>query len=229
MVEAYMSKQQSSGSQAPIGTKAAFDTASENGSPIARPVTTTENAASESQPSPPRESGVPDVTDARKEFAYAVHKYVRDNIQLADQKAAFFFTGATALLAFLFKNGTSEYWIKPLMQWNVIDITAFVAMGGLGAGSLLAISVVWPRLPGSRRGFIFWEAVAEYETAREYADDVARLSAATLSQCVSEHCHDLSKVCRAKYKHLRFSIWLCSIGLAASVCIFLFGHAMAVP
>ena len=80
------------------------------------------------------------------------------------------------------------------MQWNVLDITGFVAMAGLGAGALLAISVVLPRLPGSRRGFIFWEAIAEYETAREYSNDLASLSTATLSQSVSEHCYDLSKI-----------------------------------
>lgn len=130
---------------------------------------------------------------------------------------------ATALLAFPFKNGASNYWIKPFMQWNALDITAFAAMAGLGAGALLAISVVLPRLPGSRRGFIFWEAIAEYETAREYSNDLTGLSAATLSQCVSEHCYDLANICRMKYRRLRLSVWFCSVGLAAAVCIFIFG------
>jgi hypothetical protein len=214
--------------QAQAGTKATFESATDvSRNAIARPAAMPENFPSESQPSPPRESIEPDATSPRADFSYAVHKYVRDNIQLADQKATFFFTGATALLAFLFKNGTSNYWIKPLMQWNVLDITGFVAMAGLSAGALLAISVVLPRLPGSRRGFIFWEAIAEYETAREYSNDLARLSAATLSQSVSEHCYDLSKICRIKYKRLRLSIWFCSAGLAAAVCIFLFGGPVA--
>jgi len=224
-----MSNQPTSETQAPAGTKVAFETTTDmSRNAIARPVTSTDHVPSELQPSPPRESTLADATSTRTEFSYAVHKYVRDNIQLADQKAIFFFTGATALLAFLFKNGSSNYWIKPLMQWNVMDITACLAMAGLGAGALLAISVVWPRLPGSRRGFIFWEAIAEYETAREYSNDLAGLSAATLSQCVSDHCYDLSKICRTKYRRLRLSVWCCSVGLAAAVCIFLFGGGVAI-
>jgi hypothetical protein len=224
-----MSNQSTSANQAPAGTKTSFETAIDaGGNAIARPVTPPNDIPSESQPSQPRESAPADVTSARTDFSNAVHKYVRENIQLADQKATFFFTGATALLAFLFKNATSSYWLKPLMQWNVLDITAFIAMAGLGAGALLAISVVWPRLPGSRRGYIFWEAIAEFETAREYSDDLASLTASTLSQCVSQHCYDLSQICRTKYKRLRLSIWVCSVGLAAAVCIFLFGGQIAV-
>jgi hypothetical protein len=224
-----MSNQATSENQAAAGTKTTLEAeidATQNA--IARPVMPPNEIPTESQPSPPREAALADVTSARTDFSNAVHKYVRENIQLADQKATFFFTGATALLAFLFKNATSTYWLKPVMQWNVLDITAFIAMAGLGAGALLAISVVWPRLPGSRRGYIFWEAIAEFETAREYSDDLASLSAATLSQCVSQHCYDLSQICRTKYKRLRLSIWICSVGLAAAVCIFLLGGQVAV-
>jgi hypothetical protein len=107
------------------------------------------------------------------------------------------------------------------MQWNILDILAFVAMASLAVGSLLAVIVVLPRLPGSRRGYIFWEAVAEYDSARQYSDDLVKLSAASFAQCIAEHCHDLSKVCRTKYKYLRLSIWACAIGLFGSLWIFM--------
>src|ERR1700692_1339153 len=48
---------------------------------------------------------------ARTRFFDGNHKYIRDNIRLADQKATFFFTGATALLAFLYKNDVSSRWL----------------------------------------------------------------------------------------------------------------------
>jgi Family of unknown function (DUF5706) len=188
--------------------------------PISRPPTRPETGNLERQPTPTAELEI-DSADSRRIFADSVHKYIRENIQLADQKAAFFFTASTALLAFLYKNGTSSYWMKPIMQWNILDTLAFIAMTSLAIGSLLSVTVVLPRLPGSRRGYIFWEAVAEYESARQYSDDLVKLSSASFAQCIAEHCHDLSKVCRTKYLYLRLSIWACAIGLFGSLCIFM--------
>jgi hypothetical protein len=147
---------------------------------------------------------------------------VREYIRLADQKAAFLFTAATALLAFLYRAGVSARWLRPIMQWNVLDLAACVAMIGLAAGALLALLVVLPRTPGSRRGVLFWEAIAEYQNGREYSDELRLLSAGTLSQITSEHCFDLARVCRAKYKVLQAAIWTGALGLAASLVVFLF-------
>lgn len=182
----------------------------------------------EPQPSPPALGADDARSEARAQFVGAVHQYIRENIQFVDQKATFFATGATALLAFLYNQDLAEAWMKPLMQWNLLDLAAFVAMAGLAIGTVLALVVVRPRTPGSRRGFVFWEAIAEYDTARQYADDVAQLTPATLSQSIAEHCHDLSRVCRVKYKYLRCSIYSCSAGLLASICVFMFaGFDMA--
>jgi hypothetical protein len=133
------------------------------------------------------------------------------------------FTAATALLAFLYKNGVSGRWLKPLMHWNVLDTIGFVAMTALALGVLLALVVVIPRTPGSRRGFLFWEAIAEYESGRQYSDELRLLSAATLSQVKAEHCFDLARVCRMKYRVLRAAIWTGAVGLVASLFVFLFG------
>lgn len=155
-------------------------------------------------------------------FAESVHQYVREYIRLADQKAAFLFTGATALLAFLYKNDGSARWLKPIMQWNILDTITFLAMTGLALGVLLALLVVTPRTSGSRRGYLFWEAIAEYDSARQYADEVMQLTSATLVQVKAEHCFDLARVCRSKYRMLRAAMWAGAIGLAASLCVFLF-------
>jgi len=160
--------------------------------------------------------------DARERFAESVHQYVREYIRLADQKATFLFTGATALLAFLYKNEVSSRWLKPVMQWNILDTVVFIAMTALALGVLLALLVVIPRTPGSRRGLLFWEAIAEYDSGRQYSDELRLLSSATLFQIKAEHCFDLARVCRSKYRALRAAIWVGAVGLAASVFVFLF-------
>ena len=159
---------------------------------------------------------------ARTQFVGSVHEYVRDNIRLADQKATFFFTGATALLAFLYRNEVSARWLKPPMQWNLLDMAAFVAMVALALGAFLALLVIIPRTPGSRRGFIFWEAIAEYDNGRDYADQCSMLSPATLFQIKAEHSYVLAGICRQKYRWLRFALWVGAVGLGAALVVFLF-------
>src|SRR6266545_1720993 len=156
------------------------------------------------------------------EFTSFTHQYIRDFINLADQKATFFFTGATALLGFLYSKNVSGRWLKPVMTWNILDTIAFVAMAALAGGAFLALLVIIPRTPGSRRGFLFWEAIAEYDTGRQYADELWLLSSPTLFQVKAEHCFDLAKVARRKYKMLRCALWTGAVGLAGALFVFLF-------
>jgi len=176
---------------------------------------------SEGQPTSDTSGSVQDL-EARRTFVDSVHEYIREYIRLADQKATFLFTGATALLAFLYTSGVSRRWLKPIMQWNILDTVAFIAMTALAVGVFLALWVVIPRTSGSRRGFLFWEAIAEYETGRQYSDELRLLSPPTLSQLKAEHCFDLAHICRQKYKVLRAAIWVGAVGLAASVVVFVF-------
>jgi hypothetical protein len=190
--------------------------------PLPTPSGGGDTVSDKQQPAAPTSTASPGDADARERFAESVHQYVREYIRLADQKAAFLFTGATALLAFLYKNGVSARWLKPVMQWNILDTVTFVAMTTLALGVLLALLVVIPRTSGSRRGFLFWEAVAEYDTGRQYSDEVRLLSSATLFQVKAEHCFDLARVCRQKYRMLRAAIWAGAVGLTASLFVFLF-------
>lgn len=190
--------------------------------PLPTPTGGAETVSDKQQPTSPASAALLDDAEARERFTESVHQYVREYIRLADQKAAFLFTGATALLAFLYKNGVSARWLKPVMQWNILDTVTFVAMTALALGVLLALLVVIPRTSGSKRGYLFWEAIAEYDTGRQYSDDVRLLSSATLVQVKAEHCFDLARVCRQKYKMLRAAVWAGAIGLAASLCVFLF-------
>lgn len=160
--------------------------------------------------------------DHRLRFAEETHQYIREYIRLADQKATFFFTGGTALLAFLYKANVSSHWLKPIMTWNVLDVVAFVAMAALAVAALASMLVVIPRTPGSLRGYLFWEAIAEYESARTYADEVSQLSSASLFQIKAEHSYDLARVCRRKYRLLRLALRVGAVGLGAALLVFLF-------
>ncbi len=181
-----------------------------------------EAGADRQQPAPPVSLTAPADSEARERFVEATHQYVREYIRHADQKASFLFTGATALLAFLYKNGVSSRWLKPVMDWNILDMVAFLAMTALALGVFFALLVVVPRTSGSRRGYLFWEAIAEYDSGRQYSDELRLLSRATLCQVKAEHCFELAKVCSKKYRMLKIAIWTGAIGLAAAVLVFLF-------
>lgn len=166
-------------------------------------------------------ASTPADAQARLQFAEATHQYIRSYISLADQKATFFFTGATALLAFLYRIDVSGRWLKPVMLWNIIDTFAFIAMVTLALGALAALLVIVPQTTGSRRGFIFWDAIAEYGTGRQFAHELSALSPASLFQVKAEHCYDLAAACRRKHRYLRWAVWICGVGLAASLVVFL--------
>jgi hypothetical protein len=109
------------------------------------------------------------------------------------------------------------------MSWNLLDACAFVSMAALSVTAICALSVLIPRLPGSRRGYVFWEAIAEFPAARHYSDDLSTLSAATLAQQKAEHCHELAIVCRRKYQWLRWTSQILLVSLLCSVVILLSG------
>lgn len=190
--------------------------------PLPTPMAHVAEASDGAQPTTVGNLGVRTDIDAKSDFTAFAHQYIREYINLADQKATFFFTGATALLAFLYNKNVSARWLKPVMQWNILDTVAFVAMAALAVGAFLALLVVIPRTPGSRRGFLFWEAIAEYETGRQYSDDLWLLSGPSLVQVKAEHCYDLAVVCRRKYRMLRCALWTGAVGLAGALFMFLF-------
>lgn len=189
---------------------------------LPRPAADLPGRSGEQQSAAPESGAVPVGVEFRTRFAEETHQYIREFIRNADQKAIFFFTGATALLAFMYRSGMSASWLKPVMQWNVLDLAAFVAMAALAVSALLALWVVIPRTAGSMRGYLFWEAIAEFDSGSRYADELSTLSAATLFRVKAEHCYVLAIVCRRKYKWLRLALSIGLLGLAAALAVLLF-------
>lgn len=159
----------------------------------------------------------PVMPEGHAKFAEEVHQYVREYIRNADQKAAFFFAASTAVLAFLHSRGTAARWLKSPTGWSFVDTLAFIAMGGLAVAAGVMLSVVMPRLKGSKRGLIYFNAVAEHESSMEYADEVTRRSAAEISRIKLQHTYDLAKICRAKYRVLVTGFWIGGVGAVAAL------------
>lgn len=156
------------------------------------------------------------------EFASHVHKYHREYIATADQKAAFVFVVASALLVYLYQQSFHLRWLKKFAQWSVGDLFTFLAMATLFISLVAAASVVVPRLATSHRGFIFFLSVSEYENASEYAASIVRQRGDSLSRALLRHIYDLSTVARRKYKALAVAIWASVIGVGLSLIVLLF-------
>lgn len=161
------------------------------------------------------------ITEFQWKFAEETHQYVREYIRQADQKAAFFFAGATALIAFLYKANLVQTWVKLPTQWVFVDMLSFIATVGLAVSALACLATVFPRLKGSKRGHVFFGAVAEFESRKDYATDVLQRDIGELIEAKLCHVHDLSIVCGRKYSVLKIGQWSGAIGVAAMVVLLL--------
>ena len=96
-------------------------------------------------------------------------------------------------------------------------------MLALASAALTSACVVVPRLPGSKRGFLYFNAIAEHESPVEYAGGVLGATGQVLLTEKAKHCHILAVVCRSKYQFLRVSLWFSLVSLACAFAYLLFG------
>jgi hypothetical protein len=150
-------------------------------------------------------------------FGSDLHAYVREYIALADQKAAVLFTVVAGMLAYLQTQNAARRWMVDPRTWGILELLSFAAMVGLLCGSIGALSVVVPRTRGSKRGLVFWGAVALHRDAQEYADRVVRMDGPALVRAKLEHSHELAVICRRKYRALDKAIWCAAVGLVAAL------------
>jgi len=161
------------------------------------------------------------VGDCHSKFSDDAHSYIRECIRNADQKAAFFFAALTTILAFLNAQSVPTRWLKDVRLWSFVDALGFISMVGLAAGAAILLAVVFPRLKGSLRGLLFFNAVAEYDNSSEYANDVLGRVGDDLVRTKLQHCYELSRICSAKYRTLRIGFWVGSTGAAAALLFLL--------
>ena len=191
------------------------------GAPLVTAVRLGESSASSIQP--PEVTAIPNEkkTELQWKFAEETHQYVREYIRQADQKAAFFFAGSTALIAFLYKTNLVQHWVKLPTQWVFVDMLSFVATIGLAVSAFACLATIFPRLKGSKRGHVFFGAIAEFEARKDYAIDVLQCEVGELIEAKLCHVHDLAIVCRSKCTILKLGQWSGAIGVAAMVLLLL--------
>lgn len=161
------------------------------------------------------------ITEFQWKFAEETHQYVREYIRQADLKAAFFFAGTTALIAFLYKAKLIQLWLKLPTQWRFLDMLSFVTTIGLAISVFACLVTVFPRLKGSKRGYVFFGAIAEFDSAKEYATDVLQRDIPQLMEAKLCHVYDLAKVCGRKYLVLQIGQWAGAIGVVGMVLLLL--------
>ncbi len=161
-------------------------------------------------------------TEFQWKFAEETHQYIREYIRQADQKAAFFFAGSTTLIAFLYKTHLIQIWLISPKQWLCANMLSFAATIGLTASALACLYAVIPRLRGSKRGLLFFSAISEFESKKDYTTDVLQCCVQDLIEAKLNHVHDLADICREKFAVLKIGLWSGAIGVSATVLLLLF-------
>lgn len=144
--------------------------------------------------------------------------YLTDNIKFADSKAGVligmdglllraavdYFKSAGITIESLFASSTS------VGRFSVIFGSVFLIVG-----IIMSLAVVFPRRgSGTRRGFVFWESIAEYPSVDEYTNDVMNISDDELDRKMAEQQYYVSKTATKKYRMLRRAFWASSCGAA---------------
>lgn len=145
-------------------------------------------------------------------FLLNTHKYLREQVVLADAKAALVFGASTTFLAFIVGRATAAG-VLPFAQ--VKPATSLLAIGAtalLAISALLAIAVVWPRLGGSASGDIYFRAITNSGSPAAYAEAVLREGAVSPARKVAEHNYELAVVCSAKFALLGHALALGAAG-----------------
>ena len=153
-------------------------------------------------------------------FACETHKYIRDFINNADTKAYQYIAFASGLLTYMHINyKIASFVAKPLKEWCSLETLCLL---GLIFCLIFAISVVFPSLKGSKKGIIFFNSVAEYESYNEYIGDVLKKDDQEITGEYLRHIHELSKICTTKFKRLMVSYCCGIVGLIAWLFIIIF-------
>lgn len=155
--------------------------------------------------------------DHHFDFANFHEGYVRHYIALADTKAAWVFTVASAAIAFIFgRTASKTELLDP--QWSMATALVWSAAAFLCLSALFSFSVIRPRKPSScGDGIVFFAQVAGKANAKAYGSEVGSYDKASLTAARLEHCYDVSRVCASKYASLRLGIWSGLVGIALTL------------
>lgn len=162
-------------------------------------------------------------SDKRIEFADQTHQYIREYIQAADQKAAFFFAAFGVIVAYSNSIGVLDAWVVNISTWGPSEFIIFIHAALILNAALCCLWVVKPRLSGSKKGIIFFKSIAEYESADGFVTEFSESQISKLLVEKLQHTYEISKVCRDKYAVLGIGLWTGGIGTSLLMLVLLFG------
>ena len=160
--------------------------------------------------------------ELRLKFGEEIHQSIRHSIRLADQKAAIFFAGATALLTYLNTLGLTNKWMTNPSSWGLVHALSFTATLGLVIGCVFCAFTIMPRLDGTKKGIIFFNAIGEYGSASEYSEHMLTRKISQLCDAEYKHTYELSGVCRAKYNSIIYGFWFGIVGVFSAFALLAF-------
>ncbi len=139
-------------------------------------------------------------------FLWNVHKYVNDYIRFADTKANIILGFSVALLGVLKATGAAVQLRTPPQTWTLYSWSSFLAVALLvGAVCFAAISVV-PRLQNpSGLGYLFWDAIGQHQSGKEFWEGLQGLKGEDLAKELAYHLFVICGIATKKYNWLRLS------------------------
>lgn len=142
-------------------------------------------------------------------FCEFTHEYLRQYIELADQKAAFLFAIVSAIPAYIITSKISPFAVP--FNW---DISNWAHISGKASlflfliSSIACILVVLPRLRQKNNpGLIFWEEIVAVNSADDYAKMICNNNAQDASYEIATHAYSLASVCNRKYFWLKIGMY----------------------
>ena len=104
---------------------------------------------------------------------------------------------------------------ESLLESLTLSDRFFLILGSafLIVGIILGLAVVFPRRgSGVRRGFVFWESIAQYPSADDYTKDLMNITEDELDRKMAEQQYYVSIAATKKYHMLRRAFWATSVG-----------------
>lgn len=142
--------------------------------------------------------------------------YLQDNVKFADSKA-----GVLIAIDGLLLRAAIDYFnaagitFESLFESLTLSERFFLifAAAFLIIGIILSVAVVFPRRgSGVKKGFVFWESIANYPSADEYTKDLMNITEDDLDRKMAEQQYYVSITATKKYNMLRRAFWASSIG-----------------
>lgn len=158
-------------------------------------------------------------------FGRCNNQYLLECIKLADAKASLLLVIEGG---FLFKIADGWWEIarfiktdtQPSIPLNFYVISLALATFLLLVSVVAALLVIFPREgEKDKKGYIFWENVADFPNAKTYAAEVIDIPKEKLDLLVLEQNYHLSVTAKRKYKVLRRAFIIGSIALVISIFV----------